>query len=100
MRYCDFSKEHSVIQWLNQDDESKPGEALLSFFDMYSLPTAKFYLWELLSGFMDGRKEGFHIQCDGGQMLFFYEQLNSLIESAYLIRKKKKDKDAKRTSAK
>ena len=75
------SRDHLPV-WLERAEESCPEEIVKSFFNAYSLPDSRLYLWQMLKWYGIEKEEGLLLEtCD---CLAFFEKLVCLIEALHV----------------
>jgi hypothetical protein len=81
-------------------DTEKPNEVIKNFFSAYELSEIRQYLWNMVEVSITTDNRIFDEARDRENLMWFYSQLEELIEAAYLLSKRKSKKKAKRKSRK
>ncbi len=94
-------KAYKRTQWYNQpirlsEKQMKdPGRILEEFFTWYHLDDIRQILWEWMQVAMVTDNDVFESGRDRNNLLFFYRNIEILVEAAYLLRKQKKQEKKK-----
>ncbi|MDE3185664.1 MAG: HEPN domain-containing protein [Bacteroidota bacterium] len=82
MRKTMYQSHDHLPVWLERAEESCPEEIVKSYFNTYSLPDSRLYLWQMLKWYGIEKEEGLLLEtCD---CLAFFEKLVCLIEALHV----------------
>jgi hypothetical protein len=76
---------------LNQAERENPQQVIHDFFSYCHLPEIRKKLWELLKTTVTGDYCRALTRRERSSMLYFYEQLEKLVEAAHVLHRKLKD---------
>ena len=76
---------------LSTDEVKDPERVIHQFFDYAHLPEVRAHLWDWLKSTVTGDFNSLSLQ-ERGNLLYFFEQLEKLVEDAHIIHEQGKKK--------
>lgn len=89
MATLDFSQWEMQPRKLSADEIENPQTVIHQFFDYASLPQVRAHLWEWLKSTVTGDYVSLPRQ-EKGNLIYFFEQLEKLVEAAHIIHEQSK----------
>ena len=89
----DFSQWELHPRKLSIDEVNDPTSVIHAFFDFAHLPQVRAHLWDWLKTTVTGDYNSL-ARHERGNLLYFFEQVEKLIEAAHVIHQQNKEKGA------
>ncbi len=87
MPFIDYPPHELMPHKLSKEETLNPHSVIYAFFDYAHLPQVREMLWEWLKITAVGNWQSLSTE-ERADVLYFYEQLEKLVEAAHLIHKK------------
>lgn len=89
MATLEFSQWELQPRKLSADEIENPQTVIHQFFDYANLPQVRAHLWEWLKSTVTGDYITLSRQ-EKGNLIYFFEQLEKLVEAAHIIHERSK----------
>jgi hypothetical protein len=90
MRY--FKLHPNVLNgvlWLTDEEINNPKRVIKAFFEDYHLSESRQHLWDLLETAVTSSNTKYEEAAERSKLLYFYQQVEKLLEAAYVIANQK-----------
>lgn len=94
------SSNHNQLLRLTKEEQQEPGAVLTGFFECYHLKDIRELLWEWLLTALGTDNGTYAKGRQRSNLIFLYEQLESLTEAAYLMHQSQLAQKSKRKKKK